>query len=98
MSILLRRAMKRQLGDLRHETTGKWVRAMLGDEAVASAAAFRPADPDLAGHLVLDFTAFDAWYEEDVRLVSHPRDPYHRVDVRRSSRHVRVELDGQVLA
>jgi Domain of unknown function (DUF427) len=63
-----------------------------------TAAAFRPADPDLAGHLVLDFTAFDAWYEEDVRLAGHPRDPYHRVDIRRSSRRVRVELDGRVLA
>ena len=28
----------------------------------------------------------------------HPRDPYHRVDVLRSSRHVRVEVDGTVVA
>jgi uncharacterized protein (DUF427 family) len=61
-------------------------------------AAFRPADPDLAGYMLLDFNAFDAWYEEDERLASHPRDPFHRVDIHRSSRHVRVELDGEVLA
>ena len=46
------------------------------------------------GSVVLDFDAFDTWYEEDEPLVGHPRDPYHRVDVRRSSRHVRIELDG----
>jgi len=60
-------------------------------------AAFRPADPDLAGFVLLDFDAFD-WLEEDDEVVSHPRDPFHRVDIRHSSRHVRVERDGQVLA
>jgi uncharacterized protein (DUF427 family) len=62
------------------------------------AAGFRPADPDLAGHVVLDFGAFDAWYEEDELNVAHPRDPYHRIDVLPSSRQIRLELDGQVLA
>ena len=61
-------------------------------------AAFRPADPDLDGLVVVEFAAFDTWYEEDEVIRGHPRDPYHRVDVRRSSRHVRIELDGQVLA
>jgi uncharacterized protein (DUF427 family) len=61
-------------------------------------AGFRPADPDLAGLVVLDFRAFDAWYEEDEQNVGHPRDPYHRIDVVPSSRRVRMELDGQVLA
>ncbi|MGZ4602208.1 MAG: DUF427 domain-containing protein [Kineosporiaceae bacterium] len=166
MSIHLRQAMRQQLGDLRYETTGKWVRALVGDTTVADTtnarlvweprrvvpsyavpradlradlvpvpavgadgravlhpgvpfaahstagesfnlriagrelpqAAFRPADADLADHIVLDFTAFDTWYEEDVPLVGHPRDPYHRVDIRRSSRHLRLELDGRVLA
>ena len=62
------------------------------------AAAFRPEDPDLADYAVLDFKAFDTWLEEDDRVVSHPRDPYHRIDVRPSSRHVRVELNGELLA
>ncbi len=61
-------------------------------------AAFRPADPDLAGLVVLDFDAFDGWYEEDERCVAHPRDPFHRIDVLPSSRQVRLELDGEVLA
>jgi uncharacterized protein (DUF427 family) len=29
--------------------------------------------------------------------LAHPRDPFHRIDVLASSRHVRLELDGQVL-
>ena len=63
-----------------------------------SAAAFRPADPDLAGYVVLDFKAFDSWYEEDEAVFSHPRDPFSRVDTRRSSRSIRIELDGVLLA
>ena len=61
-------------------------------------AGFRLADPDLAGYVELDFAAFDAWYEEDEPNVAHPRDPFHRIDVLPSSRHVRVERDGAVLA
>jgi uncharacterized protein (DUF427 family) len=63
-----------------------------------TAAAFRPADEDLADVVVLDFGAFDTWYEEDETVFSHPRDPYHRVDTRRSSRSIRIELDGELLA
>ena len=48
--------------------------------------------------MILDFGAFDAWYEEDELNVAHPRDPFHRIDVLPSSRQVRLELDGQVLA
>jgi uncharacterized protein (DUF427 family) len=61
-------------------------------------AGFYPADPDLAGYVVLDFAAFEAWYEEDELTVAHPRDPFHRIDVLPSSRQVLVELDGHVLA
>ena len=60
-------------------------------------AAFRPDDGDLAGYVVLDFDAFD-WLEEDEPIVSHPRDPFHRIDVLRSDRPVRLELDGVLLA
>jgi uncharacterized protein (DUF427 family) len=61
-------------------------------------AAFCPHDPDLAGYAILDFRAFDEWREEDEPLVGHPRDPFSRIETRRSSRHVVVELDGEVLA
>src|SRR3954454_14110157 len=79
-----------------HSTDGEAVtiRAAFGREA----AGFRLRDPDLDGYVVLDFEDFDAWFEEDERNVSHPRDPFHRIDIVHSSRHVRVERDGEVLA
>jgi uncharacterized protein (DUF427 family) len=64
----------------------------------AEAAGFRLRDPDVEGYVALDFEAFDAWYEEDEPIVGHPRDPFHRVDTRRSSRHVRIERNGELLA
>jgi len=30
--------------------------------------------------------------------VAHPRDPFHRIDIVDSWRHVRIERDGAVLA
>ena len=61
-------------------------------------AAFQLHDPDLAGYVVLDFTAFDEWLEEDEAILGHPRDPFRRIDIRRSSRTVCIEHDGVVLA
>jgi uncharacterized protein (DUF427 family) len=80
-----------------HSTAGEAVDLRAAGQ-VRPGAGFRPADPDLAGLVILDFAAFDAWYEEDEQNVGHPRDPFHRIDVLHSSRQVRLELDGQVLA
>jgi uncharacterized protein (DUF427 family) len=80
-----------------HSTAGRPYAVRLGAET-RDQAAFQPVDADLAGYVVLDFAAFDGWLEEDEPVVSHPRDPYHRVDTRTSSRHVRVERDGELLA
>ena len=80
-----------------HSTEGEMVDVHAAGQR-RPGAGFRPADPDLAGLVILDFAAFDAWYEEDEQNVGHPRDPFHRIDVLPSSRQVRLELDGQVLA
>jgi uncharacterized protein (DUF427 family) len=49
-------------------------------------------------HLIrLDWDSMDGWFEEDEEVYTHPRDPYTRVDILPTSRHVRVELDGVVL-
>ena len=42
--------------------------------------------------------AMDSWFEEDVEVYTHPRDPYTRVDALPSSRHVVVEVDGVKVA
>jgi uncharacterized protein (DUF427 family) len=53
---------------------------------------------DLPELVRFDWAALDAWFEEDEEVFVHPRDPHKRVDVLPSSRHVRVELDGVLLA
>ena len=50
------------------------------------------------GYVRIQWDGVDAWFEEDEEVFRHPRDPYHRVDVRDSSRHVRVTVDGVVVA
>jgi uncharacterized protein (DUF427 family) len=52
----------------------------------------------LAGTIRFDWEALDSWFEEDEEVFVHPRNPYARVDALRSTRTVRVELNGQVLA
>ena len=52
----------------------------------------------VAGHARFEWDAVDAWFEEEEQVFIHPRDPYTRVDAIRSTRPVRVELDGIVLA
>ena len=54
--------------------------------------------PDISGHVAFYWNAMDSWWEEDDQVFKHARDPYHRVDVLRSSRHVTVEIDGEVVA
>jgi len=63
-----------------------------------TAEAFRAADADLGGYLIVDFDGFDAWFEEDEPNVGHPRDPFHRIDIVHGSRHVRVSVGGEVIA
>lgn len=59
---------------------------------------FRPADADLAGQVILDFSGFDRWLDEDEEIVAHPRDPFGRIDICRTSRHVEIWERGELLA
>jgi uncharacterized protein (DUF427 family) len=54
--------------------------------------------PGLAATVRFDWGAVDAWFEEDEEVFVHPRNPYTRVDALRSTRTVRVELEGRLLA
>ena len=51
----------------------------------------------VAGSVRFEWDALD-WFEEDEPIIGHPRNPYVRVDALRSHRHIRVEIDGVVLA
>jgi uncharacterized protein (DUF427 family) len=54
--------------------------------------------PKLRHAIRLEWDAMDAWFEEDEQVFTHPRDPYTRVDILPSSRHVRVDVDGVTVA
>jgi uncharacterized protein (DUF427 family) len=61
-------------------------------------AAWVQTDGELRDTVRFDWSALDAWFEEDEQVFVHPRNPYSRTDAVRSSRTVRVEVDGVVLA
>ncbi len=45
-----------------------------------------------------EWDALDEWLEEDEPVYTHPRDPYTRVDILASSRHVEVYVKGVKVA
>jgi uncharacterized protein (DUF427 family) len=69
--------------------------------ATAPRAATRYAESpieELRDLIRLDWDTMSEWFEEDEVVYTHPRDPYTRVDILASSRHLRVEIDGVVVA
>ena len=54
--------------------------------------------PAIVDHFRFEWDALDAWFEEDEPVFVHPRSPYVRVDTLRSTRRVRIELDGVAVA
>jgi uncharacterized protein (DUF427 family) len=70
-----------------------------GKEAVGAAVRYENSPIEqLRDAIRLDWDAMDAWFEEDEEVFTHPRDPYKRVDILPSSRHVRVHVDGVTIA
>lgn len=70
---------------------------------VATEAAWSYLDPapecrEIARHFAFRWSRMDAWYEEDEEVFVHPRDPFKRIDVLRSRRHVRVVVGGETVA
>ena len=72
-----------------------------GGRATAENAAYHHPDSpiaELVGHIAFVWDAMDAWFEEDEEVFAHARDPYTRVDVLASSRHIQVVVDGTTVA
>ena len=71
-----------------------------GDKEAVGAALRYEQSPfeELRDAIRLEWQAMDAWFEEDEQVYTHPRDPYTRVDILTSSRHVRVAVDGVTIA
>jgi uncharacterized protein (DUF427 family) len=53
---------------------------------------------EIRDHLRFAWNAMDAWFEEDEEVYVHPRSPYTRIDILRSSRRARVAIGGVVIA
>jgi uncharacterized protein (DUF427 family) len=85
-----------------HKGEARYWSVRIGDRVAPDAvwAYPRPVESAsfLAGYLALDWRSFDEWFVEDEQAFGHPRDPYNRIDVYATTRHVRVLLHGEVLA
>jgi len=85
-----------------HKGQARYWSLRVGERTVPDAFWSYPEPVDsaawLAGYLALGFDAPDEWFVEDEQLFGHARDPYARIDVLKTTRHVRVSLDGQLLA
>jgi uncharacterized protein (DUF427 family) len=79
------------------------LRRRMSVELGGSVIARSDVDPPAQASVLRDTVAFawrtmDAFYEEDERILGHAADPYHRIDIRRSSRHLVVRDGDQVVA
>jgi uncharacterized protein (DUF427 family) len=92
-----------------HETrhpdlgTTKWFDVVGGDGQRAQRCAWQHIEPPEQAAALRDTVAFawramDALYEEDERILGHAADPYHRIDIRRTSRHLVVHHGDQLVA
>ena len=80
-----------------------WYIVHAGEQHVAARGAWQhtglPAyASELRGHVAFAWRAMDGFYEEDERILGHAADPYHRIDIRQSSRNLVVRHDGRVIA
>ena len=70
-----------------------------GVEADKAARVWSDAKIDeIDGYVSFRWGAMGHWFEEDEEVFVHARDPYKRVDVLRSSRHLQVIVDGVTVA
>ncbi|MGW0626382.1 DUF427 domain-containing protein [Streptomyces sp. NPDC002758] len=88
----------------RHKDLGDttWYAVTAGDRTTERAAWELTALPahaaDLQGRIAFAWRAMDAFYEEDERILGHAADPYHRIDIRETSRTLEVRLGDTVVA
>lgn len=67
----------------------------------AAGAAYRHVESpvaELQDRVAFDWQAMDSWFEEDEEVYVHARDPYTRVDILQSSRHIQVVIDDVKVA
>ncbi|WSQ62617.1 DUF427 domain-containing protein [Streptomyces sp. NBC_01217] len=79
-----------------------WYAVHAGDRTTERAAWEFTAPPghaaELRDRVAFAWRAMDAFYEEDERILGHAADPYHRIDIRNTSRTLEVRLGNTVIA
>lgn len=53
---------------------------------------------DLSGYVAFVWDKMDAWFEEAEPVYIHPHDPYKRIDILQSTRHIVVIVGGEKVA
>jgi uncharacterized protein (DUF427 family) len=98
-------ALQRSDHESIHPDLGKtqWFNVVAGDGVAKQRGAWTHVDPPAHAAALRDKVAFawhamGAFYEEDERILGHAADPYHRIDIRRTSRHLVVRGDDRVVA
>ncbi len=75
------------VGGTRNAARGAWQHVALPDHGTI-----------LEGKVALAWRAMDGFYEEDDRILGHAADPYHRIDIRHTSRRLVVRAGDRVVA
>ena len=88
----------------RHQDLGptSWYTVQAGEHSKPRAAWQHTELPDYAselkGRVAFAWRAMETFYEEDERIVGHAADPYHRIDIRQTSRQLTVRYQDLVIA
>ncbi len=79
-----------------------WYTVQSGQQSKDRAAWQHTEPPDhaseLKGRVAFAWRAMDAFYEEDDRIVGHAADPYHRIDIRTTSRRLVARHRDEIIA
>jgi uncharacterized protein (DUF427 family) len=97
-------ALERLEHTTRHQDLGEtaWYAVRVGDQSAQRGAWQHTGLPahasELKDRIAFAWRVMDAFYEEDERIVGHAADPYHRIDIRETSRHLVVRHRDRVIA
>jgi len=73
-------------------------RLSAGGKTTERVLSFDPSGP-LENLVRIEVSALDSWFVEDEKLLGpHPKDPYKRIETFPTSREIRIEVDGVVVA
>jgi uncharacterized protein (DUF427 family) len=87
----------------RQTSNGRQIFNVTVGEQKAEAGAWSFPNPSrnrqfLENHIAFNWKKMDHWYEEEEEVFVHARNPYVRVDAIKSSRHIRVKINGVLVA